>query len=65
LRESSVKVVLEGVGIREVDRVWLMRVLGYVGQMESKSLAETTELDFALVLQTKFERLLCDLLEEN
>lgn len=57
--------VLEGVGIREVDRVWLMRVLGYVGQMESKSLAETTELDFALVLQTKFERLLCDLLEEN
>jgi hypothetical protein len=65
LRESSVKVVLEGVGIREIDRVWLMRVLGYVGQMESKSLAETTELDFALVLQTKFERLLCDLLEEN
>ena len=65
MRESSVKVVLEGVGIREVDRVWLMRVLGYVGQMESKSLAETTELDFALVLQTKFERLLCDLLEEN
>lgn len=65
MRESSVKVMLEGVGIREVDRVWLMRVLGYVGQMESKSLAETTELDFALVLQTKFERLLCDLLEEN
>ena len=57
--------MLEGVGIREVDRVWLMRVLGYVGQMESKRLAETTELDFALVLQTKFERLLCDLLEEN
>ena len=36
LRETRVKVVLQGVSIGEVDGVWLMRVFRNVRQMETE-----------------------------
>lgn len=62
LRETRVKVVLQGVSIGEVDGVWLMRVFRNVRQMETKCLAKAAELNFSLVFETKFERLLGNLL---
>jgi len=56
--------MLEGIGIGEVDRVRLMRVFGNICEVQTKCLAEATELDFALVLETEFKGLLCDLLRE-
>jgi hypothetical protein len=65
LGEAGVEVVLEGVCVGEVDRVGLVGILGDVGEMETESFAETTELDFSLVLETEFEGLLSYLLRER
>lgn len=43
----------------------LVGVFGDVGEMETEGLAETAELDLALVLETELERLLGDLLESD
>jgi hypothetical protein len=56
--------MLEGIGIGEVDRVRLMRVFGNIVEVQTKCLAEAPELDFALVLETEFKGLLCDLLRD-
>ena len=39
LGEAGIKVVLEGIGVGEVDRVGLGRIFGYVGEVETKCLA--------------------------
>lgn len=65
LRETSIEVVLQCVGIREVDGMWLMCILCDIRKMQTKSLAETAELDFPLVLQTELECLLGDLLHRQ
>jgi hypothetical protein len=62
LRETRVEVVLERIGVGEVDRVLLVRVLCDVGQVQTECFAETAELDFALVFEAEFECLLSDLL---
>lgn len=38
---------LEGIGVCEVDRVWLVYIFGHIAKVQTKGLAETTELDFA------------------
>ena len=52
---------MESVGIAQVDRVWLMGILGDVGQMQTKRLAQTPKFNLTLVLQTELEGLLGDL----
>ena len=54
--------VLGGIRIGQVDGVWVVRVLCYVGKVQAESLAETAKLDFALVLQAELEGLLGNLL---
>lgn len=60
--KSGVEMVLEDVRIREVDGVRLVGVFGDVREMQPQGFAQTAELNFALMLQAKLERLLCDLL---
>jgi hypothetical protein len=62
LRKTRVKVVLEGIGVREVDGMWLVRVFCNICQMKTECLAKTAEFDFSLVFKAKFKRLLCNLL---
>jgi hypothetical protein len=38
LGEAGIEVVLEGIGVGEVNRVGLGRIFGYVGEVETKSL---------------------------
>ena len=54
--------VLGGIRIGQVDGVWVVRVLCYVGKVQAESLAKATELDLALMLQAELEGLLSDLL---
>lgn len=54
--------MLEGIRIREVNGMLLVRVFGDIGEMEAESLAKTTELDFTLMFETEFEGLLGNLL---
>ena len=65
LGEAGVEMVLEGVGVGEVDGMLLVRVLGDIGEVKAEGFAETTEFDLALVLETELERLLGDLLEQR
>ena len=65
LGEAGVEMVLEGVGVGEVNGVLLVGVLGDIGKMEAQGFAETTELDLALVLEAELERLLGDLLQQR
>jgi len=55
--------VLKGVRVGEVDRMLLMRIFGNIGKVQAESFAQTTELDFTLVLEAKFECLLGYLLK--
>lgn len=55
--------VLEDFGILKVDGVGLVGVFRDIGEVETEGLAETAELNLALVLETELERLLGDLLE--
>ena len=57
--------VLGGIRIGQVDGVWVVRVLCYVGKVQAESLAETAELGLALVLQAELDGLLGDLLYER
>ena len=45
LGEAGVEMVLEGIGIGQVDRMWLVGVLGYTGKVQAESLLETAKLD--------------------
>lgn len=54
--------MLKGIRIRKIDGMLLMRVFCYIGEVKTKSLAESTELDFSVVFETKFEGMLGDLL---
>jgi len=38
LGEAGIEVVLEGIGVGEVNRVGLGRIFGYVGEVETKCL---------------------------
>ena len=62
LRETRVEMVLQGVRITEVDRMWLVLVFRNIGEMQPEGLTKSTELYFPLMLQAEFERLLCNLL---
>ena len=62
LRKASVEVMLKRIGILEVDRVRLVRVLCDVGEVKAQSLAKTSKFDLALMIETKLESLLRDLL---
>ena len=55
--------VLQGLGVGEVDRVGLVGILGYVAEVKTKGLTKTTELDLALMLQAEAECLLGNLLK--
>ena len=55
--------MLQRIGVGEVDRVRLMRVFSDVGEVQTQRLAESAELDFALMLEAEAESLLCDLLQ--
>ena len=54
--------VLESIGVGEIDGMGLVRILRDVGEMEAEGLAETAELNLTLVLQAELECLLSDLL---
>jgi len=54
--------MLKRIGILKVDRMGLVRVFCNVGEMEAQSLAKTSKFDLALMLETKLECLLRDLL---
>lgn len=60
LLEARVEVALEGVGIAEVDRVRLVRVLLRRGEVGAKGLAEAAELGLALVGEAEGEGLVRD-----
>lgn len=62
LRKASVEVMLKRIGILEVDRVRLVRVLCDVGEVKAQSLTKTSKFDLALMIETKLESLLRDLL---
>ena len=62
LGKSCVEMVLKGVGVGEVDGMLLMRVFRDISQVEAERLAESAELDLALMFKAELERLLCDLL---
>lgn len=62
LGKAGIEMMLQCLGIGEVDRVGLVRVFGDVGEVKTEGFAETAELDFALVLQAESEGLLRDLL---
>jgi hypothetical protein len=62
LREASVEIMLKRIGVLKIDRVGLMRVFCNVGEVEAQSLAKSSKFDLALMLETKLERLLRDLL---
>ena len=62
LGKASVEIMLKRIGILEVDRMRLVRVLCNVGKVEAQSLAKTPKFDFALMFETKLEGLLRDLL---
>lgn len=65
LCEAGVEVMLEDLRVGQVDGVSLVCILCDVGEVETESLAQTTELDLALVLETEAEGLLCDLLTDG
>ena len=62
LRETRVEMVLQGIRIAEVDRMWLVLVFRNIGEVQPEGLAESTELYFPLMLQAEFECLLRNLL---
>ena len=64
LREAGIEMVLEGIGIRQVDGMGLVRVLGDVPEVQTKRFAQAAELHFTLVLQAELESLLGDLLRQ-
>jgi len=49
LGETGIEVVLEGIGVGEVDGVGLVGVFCDIREVETEGLAETSEFDFALV----------------
>jgi len=57
--------MLENVGVGEVDGVWLVGILGHVGQMETQGFTKTTEFDFTDMLQAELESLLGYLLQRG
>ena len=65
LREEGIKMVVEGIGIGEVDGMRLVSVLCDVGEVETEGLAKTAEFHLALVLQAELECLLGDLLHST
>lgn len=56
--------VLEGIAIRQVDRMWLVRILGHVGKVQAEGLAKAAESDLVLVLQAEPKGLLGNTLLE-
>jgi hypothetical protein len=56
---------LEGVGVREIDRVGLVGVFCDICEMEAEGFAEPAELDLAVVVQAKFECLNGNRLEKR
>lgn len=60
LLEASVEVTLEGVGIVEIDRVRLVRVLLRRSEVGAESLRKATELGLALVGEAEGESLVRD-----
>lgn len=60
LLEARVEVALERVGLVEVDRVRLVRVLLRRREVRAERLAQAAELGLALVLQAELERLVAD-----
>jgi hypothetical protein len=64
LGEPGVEVVLESVGVGEVDAVRLVGVFCDVGEVQTEGLAEAAELDFARVGEAEGEGLLGDGLVE-
>jgi len=65
LRKAGIEVVLEDLWVGEVDGMSLVSIFCDVGEVETEGLAQTAELDLALVLETEAEGLLCDLLAEG
>ena len=65
LGKAGIEMVLEGIGVGKVNRVGLGRIFGHIGEVEAKSLAQTAEFYFPLMLQTKLESLLGDLLNKE
>jgi hypothetical protein len=65
LCKASVEVMLKRIGVLEVDRMRLVRVLCYVGKVKAQSLAKTSKFDLALMFETKLEGLLRDLLSSG
>ena len=57
--------MLEGIWIRKIDRMRLIGIFCDVGKMKSEGFAQTPKFDLALVLEAKFEGLLCDLLTKQ
>ena len=62
LREARVEVALKRVRVRKVDRVRMVGRARDALQVLTQHLAQTAELGLALVLQTKVQRLVCNLL---
>ena len=58
LGEAGVEMVLEGVGVGEVDRMGLVGVFRDVREVQAEGLAEAAEFHLALVLQAEAECLL-------
>ena len=54
--------MLQSIRVGKIDGMKLIGILRHISQMQSKSFAQTAELDSALVLQAELESLLCDLL---
>ena len=54
--------MLESIGIAEVDSVGLVCILGYIREMQAKGLTESAEFDLSLMLQAELKGLLGNLL---
>lgn len=62
LRKTGIKMVLKRIWVGKVDGMRLMRVLGDVRQVKTKSFAKSSKLNFALMFKAKLESLACDML---
>jgi hypothetical protein len=62
LRKASVKVVLKCIRILEVNGVGLVGIFCNIGEVKTQCLAKSSKLNLTLMLETKLERLLCNLL---
>ena len=63
LGEAGIEMVLQSIGVGEVNGMGLVCVLGDIREVQAESLAKATELDLALMLQAELESLLGDLLQ--